>query len=230
MVQRSSFSNILVPLFAMTRNSSSSESAAPDAQKEQIEVTPPSTAQQAQQATSFNVEPISKDGFHIHERDADETNSSSGLSSNPFEDPDVAEHWAMVYEKAQYECRGEFDPTYTWTPEEEKRLIRKLDFRVCAWACVMFFGLQVDRGNLKQAVSDNMLDDLNLNTNGTFSFLLRERERERKREKHHQARRWTAGFYVQYGLLVRIYVIVSFCTNVTITITTSRLSWICRRL
>lgn len=166
----------------MTRNSSSSESAAPDAQKEQIEVTPPSTAQQAQQATSFNVEPISKDGFHIHERDADETNSSSGLSSNPFEDPDVAEHWAMVYEKAQYECRGEFDPTYTWTPEEEKRLIRKLDFRVCAWACVMFFGLQVDRGNLKQAVSDNMLDDLNLNTNGTFSFLLREREREKERK------------------------------------------------
>lgn len=29
----------------------------------------------------------------------------------------------------------------------------------------MFFGLQVDRGNLKQAVSDNMLNDLNMNTN-----------------------------------------------------------------
>lgn len=32
--------------------------------------------------------------------------------------------------------------------------------------CVMFFGLQVDRGNLAQAVSDNMLDDLGMNTNG----------------------------------------------------------------
>lgn len=30
----------------------------------------------------------------------------------------------------------------------------------------MFFGLQVDRGNLAQAVSDNMLDDLGLDTNG----------------------------------------------------------------
>lgn len=32
----------------------------------------------------------------------------------------------------------------------------------------MFFGLQVDRGNLSQAVSDNMLNDLDLNTNGRF--------------------------------------------------------------
>lgn len=33
----------------------------------------------------------------------------------------------------------------------------------------MFFGLQVDRGNLVQAVSDNMLDDLDLSTNGIHS-------------------------------------------------------------
>jgi hypothetical protein len=30
----------------------------------------------------------------------------------------------------------------------------------------MFFGLQVDRGNLTQAVSDTFLNDLGLNTNG----------------------------------------------------------------
>lgn len=30
----------------------------------------------------------------------------------------------------------------------------------------MFFGLQVDRGNLVQAVADNLLNDLHLTTNG----------------------------------------------------------------
>jgi hypothetical protein len=31
----------------------------------------------------------------------------------------------------------------------------------------MFFGLQVDRGNLVQAVADNLLNDLHLSTNRT---------------------------------------------------------------
>lgn len=34
----------------------------------------------------------------------------------------------------------------------------------------MFFGLQVDRGNLVQAVSDNLLNDLKLNTNGNSRY------------------------------------------------------------
>lgn len=34
----------------------------------------------------------------------------------------------------------------------------------------MFFGLQVDRGNLVQAVSDNLLADLKLNTNGNHKY------------------------------------------------------------
>jgi hypothetical protein len=85
---------------------------------------------------------------------------------NPFLDEAVAEHWRQVYHESQYECRHVFDPALAWSEEEEKAIIRKLDWRVCLWACVMFFGLQVDRGNLIQAVSDNMLDDLGLNTNG----------------------------------------------------------------
>lgn len=49
---------------------------------------------------------------------------------NPFADPVAAEHWRQVYEKSRYECRHVFDPNLTWTEEEEKRLVRKLDWRI----------------------------------------------------------------------------------------------------
>ncbi|KAL8780114.1 MAG: hypothetical protein Q9194_001084 [Teloschistes cf. exilis] len=64
-----------------------------------------------------------------------------------------------------YEGRHRYDPKATWTLEEEKALIRRLDVRVCAYCCLMFFCLQLDRGNISQALSDNMLKDLGLNTN-----------------------------------------------------------------
>ena len=64
-----------------------------------------------------------------------------------------------------YEGRHRYDPKATWSRAEETALIRKLDIRVCAWCCLMFFALQLDRGNITQALSDNMLDDLGLNTN-----------------------------------------------------------------
>lgn len=57
---------------------------------------------------------------------------------NPFSDPEVAAHWKQTYANSRYECRHVFDPTVTWTEEEEKRLIRKLDWRVCLWAVLSF--------------------------------------------------------------------------------------------
>ncbi|KAK3214143.1 hypothetical protein GRF29_28g2128566 [Pseudopithomyces chartarum] len=120
---------------------------------------------------------ISKDGVVFSSNDSDDS-----LAGNIFADPEVAAYYKDVYEKAKYECRHVFDPSADWTPEEEKAVIRKLDLRVCFWACTMFFALQVDRGNLVQAVSGTFLKDLNLTTNDynwgntvfLFSFLLAE--------------------------------------------------------
>ena len=86
------------------------------------------------------------------------------FAANPFVDPKVAEHYRDLYGKAKYECRHVFDPDLSWTPKEERKLVRKIDWHVCLWACVMFFALEVDRSNLQQAVSDSMLDQLGLST------------------------------------------------------------------
>lgn len=45
-------------------------------------------------------------------------------------------------------------------------LINKIDWKITLWACTAFFALDLDRGNLSQANTDNFLEDLNLTTNG----------------------------------------------------------------
>lgn len=128
-----------------------------------------------EEAAVFIDNPYSKDSVSLYGY-GDQEASLGATPSNPFADPDAADHWRNVYEKAQYECRHIFDPKARWSESEEQALVRKLDWHVCLWACTMFFGLQVDRGNLVQAVSDNMLDDLSLNTNdynrGNIIFLV----------------------------------------------------------
>lgn len=61
-----------------------------------------------------------------------------------------------------YEGKHRFDPTATWTEAEERRVVRKTDFALLSWLCLMFFGLQLDRGNNGNATADNLLDDLGM--------------------------------------------------------------------
>ncbi|KAF2719843.1 phthalate transporter [Polychaeton citri CBS 116435] len=66
---------------------------------------------------------------------------------------------------ASYEGAHRYDPTFEWTAAEEKRIVRKIDWKICSWVCFMFFALQLDRGNISQALSDKMLDDLGISQN-----------------------------------------------------------------
>ncbi|ROV93035.1 hypothetical protein VPNG_09418 [Cytospora leucostoma] len=66
---------------------------------------------------------------------------------------------------AEYEGAHRYDPLFEWDPKEERKLIRKIDIKVCAFVCLMFFALQLDRGNIAQALSDDMLSDLGMVTN-----------------------------------------------------------------
>ena len=65
-------------------------------------------------------------GFFSHEFETKSSDEFQGTRNHIFDDSDAAEYWANVYEKAQYEGRHRFDPSFTWTPEEEKKLVRKV--------------------------------------------------------------------------------------------------------
>ncbi|CRK23914.1 hypothetical protein BN1723_003058 [Verticillium longisporum] len=82
-----------------------------------------------------------------------------------FSDPSVADYWRKVYEQAGYENRHRFDPTLQWTAEEEKKLVKKIDWRILLWAWVMFVALDLHRKNINRAISDNMLPELGMDTN-----------------------------------------------------------------
>ncbi|KAL1305016.1 hypothetical protein AAFC00_003916 [Neodothiora populina] len=64
-----------------------------------------------------------------------------------------------------YEGCHRWDPDAVWTAEEESRVIRKADILLLSWICLMFFGLQLDRGNLSNALADDLLKDLKINSN-----------------------------------------------------------------
>ncbi|KAG5920256.1 hypothetical protein E4U42_006256, partial [Claviceps africana] len=84
----------------------------------------------------------------------DESSNKPSRNRGVFVAPEAAE----VYRPVQgFEGAHRFDPAAKWTDEEEKNLVRKLNWKIALPACVMFFALQLDRGNISQALSDNML-------------------------------------------------------------------------
>ena len=107
--------------------------------------------------------------------------SDQNIEASESNDADEAETTSQKLEKYYapidtYEGRHRYDPKARWSSEKEKKLVRRLDWRICSWCCLMFFALQLDRANISQALSDNMLDDLKLttddyNTGQTIFFL-----------------------------------------------------------
>ncbi|KAJ3033527.1 hypothetical protein HDV00_006084 [Rhizophlyctis rosea] len=81
---------------------------------------------------------------------------------NVFDDEELAEHYQP---RDDYEGKHRFDPKMVWEVDEEKRLVRKIDYRIMSFVCLMFFALQLDRGNIGQALADNFLTDNKFTTN-----------------------------------------------------------------
>ncbi|CAI6035578.1 unnamed protein product [Clonostachys chloroleuca] len=77
-------------------------------------------------------------------------------------DSEKIEELKELYIHPKWENWPAFDPNFRWSWKEETAVRHKVDWKIMVWACVMFTALNIDRGNIKNAVSDNMLDDLGL--------------------------------------------------------------------
>ncbi|TDZ53986.1 putative transporter [Colletotrichum trifolii] len=84
-------------------------------------------------------------------------------------DSENVQEYKQNYIHDQWENKEAFDPSFRWTWREERAVRRKVDWKIMVWCCVMFASLNIDRNNISNAVSDNMLDDLGL-TRGDYNI------------------------------------------------------------
>ncbi|KAG6358285.1 hypothetical protein INS49_014169 [Diaporthe citri] len=86
-----------------------------------------------------------------------------------YDDPSISRFFTPT---ARYENLHRFGTEARWTWREDLPLINKIDWKITLWACIAFLGLDMDRGNLSQANTDNFLEDLGLSTDGNTVFRL----------------------------------------------------------
>ncbi|KAJ5547425.1 hypothetical protein N7494_005010 [Penicillium frequentans] len=100
-------------------------------------------------------------GASILESDQ-ESQQTQGYDNGTFQVKEGHEYYRPI---DSYEGMHRWDPGFEWTEEEEKNIVRKIDARVLTFACVTFFALQLDRGNISQALASTFLEDLGMTSN-----------------------------------------------------------------
>jgi hypothetical protein len=93
-----------------------------------------------------------------YDLDAIATQPNSIWDASPAE----IDEYRRLYMHPQWENTTAFDPAFRWTFRQERAVRRKVDWKIMVWVCVMFAALNIDRGNISNAVSDNLLDELGL--------------------------------------------------------------------
>lgn len=58
-------------------------------------------------------------------------------------------HYALI---AGYEGRHRWDLTAQWIPKEENKLVRRLDWKICSFTCLMLFALGLGQPRLQPYV------------------------------------------------------------------------------
>lgn len=102
----------------------SDKSSRPSSEKHGLNVAVPAATLEESKLVTAKGNIITKDGAVISTAESD-----TSLSTNIFADPEIKAYYIGVYEKAKYECRHVFDAEAEWSKEEERKIIRKLDWR-----------------------------------------------------------------------------------------------------
>ncbi|GME64851.1 putative alternative sulfate transporter protein [Neofusicoccum parvum] len=79
--------------------------------------------------------------------------------------PDVEENAARFYSSEKptgSDSYASSDSQPDWTEEEEKKLVRKIDMILMPLLVLPFIALQLDRGNMGNAVTDNFMEDVGI--------------------------------------------------------------------
>ncbi|EGV66725.1 MFS general substrate transporter [Yamadazyma tenuis ATCC 10573] len=100
--------------------------------------------------------------------DVTETNSvDSQISSKIYEPTDVEnpEVARKYYPTVNWENFKAFDPYFRWTNYEDRQATRQTDLKIFSVVALLFFALNLDRGNLSSAVAGGLLVDLEMTTN-----------------------------------------------------------------
>lgn len=109
----------------------------------------------------------------------DKNSIATRLSVYEDPDPKVAKKY---YPPPKYENFTRFDPYFRWTVGEERKAVLKVDLKILTVVSLMFFALDLDRGNLSQAIAGGFLEDTNIsnddynlgNTLQVIAFILGE--------------------------------------------------------
>lgn len=146
--------SVELPLLEADRRSSSSSGGRPRHRKSEDPLAV--ETETSTQGLTSTIAGLFRKRPHLYDPDGIATQASV------YDDPNLAE---LYRPSPQYENLHRFDPSERWTYAEESRLVRKLDWKVTAFACTAFFALDLPRSNISQANTDNFLDDLGLTTN-----------------------------------------------------------------
>lgn len=89
--------------------------------------------------------------------------SSGSNRSDVFIDDTLSKYWQAIYGSVAYEGLHLLDPEMEWDLSEEQKVVRKTDIHAITFALIAFICLNIDRTNMKTAITGTFFGDVGIN-------------------------------------------------------------------